>query len=126
MIAVKQQMVVSMKVSPDTAQIARISASIDKLASFTEADRPYTRLVFSPEFDTARHWLAGAFAAAGLFCHIDSGGSLIGTRTANLELANLRQAAGGKAGREKVLIGSHIDTVPAGGRFDGVAGVRSH
>ncbi|MDC1118495.1 Zn-dependent hydrolase [Alphaproteobacteria bacterium] len=112
-----------MKVSPDTAQTARINAAIDKLASFTEADRPFTRLVFSPEFDAARHWLADAFAAAGLFCHIDSGGNLIGTRTANLELANLRQAGGGKAGRAKVLIGSHIDTVPAGGRFDGIAGV---
>jgi len=111
-----------MKVSPDTAQTARIAAAIDKLASFTEADRPYTRLVFSPEFDAARHWLADAFAAAGLFCHIDSGGNLIGTRTANLERANWRQAGGGKAGR-KVLIGSHIDTVPAGGRFDGIAGV---
>ena len=79
-----------MKVSPDTAQIARINTAIDKLASFTEADRPYTRLVFSPEFDAARHWLADAFAAAGLFCLIDSGGNLIGTRTANLEMANLR------------------------------------
>ena len=112
-----------MKVSPDTAQTARINAAIDKLASFTEADRPYTRLVFSPEFDAARQWLADAFAAAGLFCHIDSGGNLIGTRTANLELANLRQAGGGKAGRAKVLIGSHIATVPAGGRLDGIAGV---
>ena len=118
LIAVKQQMVVSMKVSPATAQTARIAAAIDKLASFTEADRPYTRLVFSPEFDAARNWLADAFAAAGLVCHIDSGGNLIGTRTANLEPAD-----GDKAGRAKVLIGSHIDTVPAGGRFDGIAGV---
>ena len=116
-------MVVSMKVSSATAQTARIAAAIDKLASFTEADRPYTRLVFSPEFDTARNWLADVFAAAGLVCHIDSGGNLIGTRPANLEPVNLKQADGGKADREKVLIGSHIDTVPAGGRFDGIAGV---
>jgi N-carbamoyl-L-amino-acid hydrolase len=118
LIAVKQQMMVSMKVSPDTAQIARINAAIDKLASFTEADRPYTRLVFSPEFDAARKWLADAFVGAGLVCHIDSGGNLIGTRTAHLKRAN-----GSEADRTKVLIGSHIDTVPAGGRFDGIAGV---
>jgi N-carbamoyl-L-amino-acid hydrolase len=118
LIAVKQQMMVSMKVSPDTAQIARINAAIDKLASFTEADRPYTRLVFSPEFDAARKWLADAFAGAGLVCHIDSGGNLIGTRTAHLKRAN-----GSEADRTKVLIGSHIDTVPAGGRFDGIVGV---
>ena len=35
LIAVKQQMVVSMKVSPATAPTARIAAAIDKLASFT-------------------------------------------------------------------------------------------
>jgi len=94
LIAVKQQMVVSMKVSPAKVQTARIAAIIDKLASFTEADRPYTRLIFSPEFDVARNWLADAFAAAGLVCHIDSGGNLIGTRT-----ANLKPADGGKANR---------------------------
>ena len=104
-----------MKVSPTTAQTARIAAAIDELASFTEVDRPYTRLVFSPEFDAARNWLADAFAVAGLVCHIDSGGNLIGTRPAKLE-----QATEGEAGRAKVLIGSHIDTVPAGGRFDGI------
>jgi N-carbamoyl-L-amino-acid hydrolase len=123
LIAVKQQMMVSMKVSPTTTQITRIATTIDKLASFTEVDRPYTRLVFSPEFDAARNWLADAFAAAGLVCHIDSGGNLIGTRPANLNWGNLEQAIEGKAGRAKVLIGSHIDTVPAGGRFDGIAGV---
>ena len=112
-----------MKVSPAIAQTARIAAAIDKLASFTEADRPYTRLVFSPEFDAARNWLADAFAAAGLVCHIDSGGNLIGTRTVNLERANLKMSDEGRADRAKVLIGSHIDTVPAGGRFDGIAGV---
>ena len=96
LIAVKQQMVVSMKVSPATAQTARIAAAIDKLASFTEADRPYTRLVFSPEFDAARNWLADAFAAAGLVCHIDSGGNLIGTRTANLEPVDGDRQAGQK------------------------------
>ena len=53
-----------MKVSPTTAQTARIAAAIDELASFTEVDRPYTRLVFSPEFDAARNWLADAFAVA--------------------------------------------------------------
>ena len=118
LIAVKQQMAVSMKVSPATVQTARIAAAIEKLASFTEADRPYTRLVFSPEFDAARNWLADAFAGAGLVCHIDSGGNLIGTRTAHLKWAN-----GSEADQAKVLIGSHIDTVPAGGQFDGIAGV---
>ncbi len=90
----------------------RIGARIDQLAAITETDRPYTRLVFSAEFDRGRDWLSGVFAEAGLACHIDSGGSLIG-----------RRVAAGTAPRKKIIVGSHIDTVPAGGRFDGIAGV---
>lgn len=90
----------------------RIAAMVDQLAVMTEPDRPYTRLVFSAEFDAARRWLGDQFTAAGLVCHIDAGGSLIGTR-----------AGDAPAPRRKLVIGSHIDTVPAGGRFDGIAGV---
>jgi hypothetical protein len=67
LIAVKQQMVVSMKVSPDTAQTARINAAIDKLASFTEADRPYTRLVFSPNLTPPETGLPMLLLRLGLF-----------------------------------------------------------
>ena len=90
--------------------LARIADRIDCLATMTEPERPYSRLVFSPEFDTARAWLKQQFLAAGLICHVDNGGSLIGVRR-------------GKKSDKKVVLGSHIDTVPAGGRFDGIAGV---
>jgi N-carbamoyl-L-amino-acid hydrolase len=90
----------------------RISARVDQLAAITEMDRPYTRLVFSAEFRRGRDWLFNIFNEAGLVCTIDSGGSLIGTR-----------AGTGVLPRKKVIVGSHIDTVPAGGRFDGIAGV---
>ena len=90
----------------------RIAAGVDQLAAMTEPDRPYTRLVFSPEFDAGRRWLEDQFKAAGLVCNIDAGGSLIGIRAGN-----------GAEPRRKLIIGSHIDTVPAGGRFDGIAGV---
>ena len=96
-----------------TDQISRINAAIDHLATITEPDRPHTRLVFSPEFDRGRDWLRKTFLAAGLKCHIDAGGNLIGVRKGKQNVDN--------AG--KVIIGSHIDTVPAGGRFDGIAGV---
>jgi len=91
----------------------RIQSAIDELASMTEPDRPFTRLVFSPEYKQARAWLWSRFEAAGLECHIDAGGNLIGTRKAVGEAATSR----------KIIIGSHIDTVSAGGRFDGIAGV---
>ena len=91
----------------------RIESAIDDLASMTEPGRPFTRLVFSSEYKQARTWLWSRFEAAGLKCHIDDGGNLIGTRKA------VRDAATS----QKIIIGSHIDTVSAGGRFDGVAGV---
>jgi N-carbamoyl-L-amino-acid hydrolase len=90
----------------------RIKAAIDELAAMTEPDQPFTRLVFSVEYNIARTWLRSKFEDAGLECDIDAGGNLIGTRKAVTEEAP-----------QKVVIGSHIDTVAAGGRFDGIAGV---
>ena len=91
----------------------RIKGAVDTLAAMTEPDRPFTRLVFSAEYQAARAWLQSHFEEAGLQCQIDAGGNLIGTRKAADEQGTAR----------KVIIGSHIDTVAAGGRFDGIAGV---
>ena len=91
----------------------RIQDAVDSLAKLTESNRPFTRLVFSPEFKQARQWLQSKFEEAGLQCRIDTGGNLIGTR----------KASATSVSPGKVIIGSHIDTVPAGGRFDGIAGV---
>jgi len=91
----------------------RIENIVDSLAKLTESNRPFTRLVFSPEFTQARQWLQSKFEEAGLQCRIDTGGNLIGTR----------KATATSVSPGKVIIGSHIDTVPAGGRFDGIAGV---
>ena len=91
----------------------RITGVVDALSAMTEPDRPFTRLVFSAEYQAARAWLQSHFEEAGLQCQIDAGGNLIGTRKAADEQGTAR----------KVIIGSHIDTVAAGGRFDGIAGI---
>ena len=91
----------------------RIKGAVDTLAAMTEPDRPFTRLIFSAEYQAARAWLQSQFEGIGLECRTDAGGNLIGTRKA---------ASSGEQPR-KVIIGSHIDTVAAGGRFDGIAGV---
>ena len=91
----------------------RIKGAVDALSAMTEHDRPFTRLVFSDEYKAARAWLQLQFEEIGLECRTDAGGNLIGTRKA---------ASSGESPR-KVIIGSHIDTVAAGGRFDGIAGV---
>lgn len=90
----------------------RIAADLDALAAITDPDRPWTRRAFSPRFDEGRRWLRDAFARAGLGVTLDAGGNLIGTRPGT-----------GAEGRGTIMLGSHSDTVPDGGRFDGTAGV---
>jgi N-carbamoyl-L-amino-acid hydrolase len=90
---------------------ARIAEDIDALARLTEPGRPWTRRVFSPLFLEGRAYIEARMRAAGLETRIDAAGNLIG-----------RRAGGGEA-RAVFMLGSHSDTVPDGGRFDGIAGV---
>src|SRR5262245_1026623 len=88
----------------------RLTADLGVLETCTRRERPYTRRAFSDEDRAARRWLAAEMAAAGLAVTVDAAGNQIGRR------------AGGRAG-PALVIGSHLDTVEAGGRFDGIAGV---
>lgn len=81
------------------------------LGEITEPGRPYTRRSFSAEFAEGRTWLAERFRNAGLAVRIDAGGNLVGRRP------------GVKPGAATIMLGSHSDSVPGGGRFDGMAGV---
>ncbi|MDQ0320996.1 N-carbamoyl-L-amino-acid hydrolase [Pararhizobium capsulatum DSM 1112] len=89
----------------------RIADVIKGLARITEPDRPYTRRAFTPMFLEGRAFLDRQFKAAGLETRIDASGNLIGKRK------------GRKSGLGTIMLGSHSDTVPEGGRFDGIAGV---
>lgn len=89
----------------------RIAADIDALAEITEPGRPYTRRAFSPLFLKGRAYIEARMKAAGLETRIDAGGNLIGRRP------------GKNPARGTIMLGSHSDTVPDGGRFDGIAGV---
>jgi len=64
------------------------------------------RVGYSPEEDRAHELAAGWMQAAGLEVEVDAAGNLIGTR-----------------GDARVWTGSHLDSVPNGGRYDGVLGV---
>ena len=88
----------------------RLAADLRALEALTRPDRPYTRRAFSDEDRAARQWLAGRMAEAGLSPAIDAAGNQIGRR------AWLDSGA-------VLMVGSHLDTVEAGGRFDGIAGV---
>lgn len=69
----------------------------------------FTRLAWSGELLDTLEWTAQRMRDAGLVAEIDAAGNLIG----RWEMGE------GKA----VVIGSHLDTVTAGGRFDGALGV---
>lgn len=89
----------------------RIAADIDGLAAITEPGRPWTRRAFTPMFLEGRAFLEARMREAGLEPRLDPAGNLIGRR------------AGAKPGLGVIMVGSHSDTVPSGGRYDGIAGV---
>lgn len=89
----------------------RLWADVIDLAALTEPERPYTRRSFSQLFLRGRALVAERFAQAGLAVRIDAAGNLIG------------RLEGTDPERGIIAVGSHSDTVPAGGRFDGIAGL---
>ncbi|MGQ2951809.1 MAG: Zn-dependent hydrolase [Agrobacterium sp.] len=93
------------------ASIKDIEADLDALAQITDPERPWTRRAFSPRFDEGRDYLRRRFLSEGLNVSTDAGGNLIGRREGTEPQAGT------------IMLGSHSDTVPDGGRFDGVAGV---
>lgn len=93
-----------------TIDLARLLDDLDSLARIgAQPSGGISRRAFSPEYDRAVHWLLGRMAQAGLAPHIDAVGNVIGR-------------LGPKKG-PAVISGSHIDTVPDGGRLDGAYGV---
>jgi len=92
-------------------RVERIAADIDALSEITEPGRPWTRRAFTPKFLEGRKWLEQALRAAGATPRIDAAGNLIGV------------VPGKRPELGSIMVGSHSDTVPDGGRFDGIAGV---
>jgi len=80
----------------------RILERLDELAALGD------RIGYSPEEDAAHELAAGWFREAGLEVSVDAAGNLLG------------RVPGGE---RQVWTGSHLDTVPGAGRFDGTLGV---
>ena len=89
----------------------RLWSRLETLSRFTDPAKPWTRRAFDAQFARGRAWLADEFKAAGLSVEVDAGGNLIGS------------TAGTGRGLGALVAGSHSDTVPAGGRFDGMLGL---
>jgi len=86
-------------------------ADIDAMSGITDPDRPWTRRSFSERFLEGRACLKRAFEAEGLRVSLDAAGNLIG------------RWDGAECPDSVLMTGSHSDTVPDGGRFDGIGGV---
>jgi N-carbamoyl-L-amino-acid hydrolase len=89
----------------------RLWSRMETLSRFTDPARPWTRRAFDNQFAQGRAWLEEEFKAAGLAVEVDAGGNLIG------------RTPGTGRGLGALVAGSHSDTVPAGGRFDGMLGL---
>ena len=68
-----------------------------------------SRFAWTPELAAVNDWLGERLAELGLEVELDPAGNVLGRW----------QAGEGKA----ILLGSHLDTVPNGGRYDGALGV---
>src|SRR3954454_24207186 len=68
------------------------------------------RLTLGPEDKQVRDWFRSACEAAGLEVHVDTLGSMFGLRR------------GRDMSKLPVGLGSHLDTQPTGGKYEGVLG----
>jgi beta-ureidopropionase / N-carbamoyl-L-amino-acid hydrolase len=89
----------------------RLWSRIEALSRITDPAKPWTRRAFGTHFAQGRAWLEAEFKTAGLSVEIDPGGNLVG------RIPGTGHSLGA------LVAGSHSDTVPAGGRFDGVLGL---
>ncbi len=89
----------------------RVIAECKHIATMTEEPGRTTRLFLTPSMHAVQDHLRGRMEALGMGVRVDAAGNLRG----------LWQPA--NAGDKRLVIGSHIDTVPNSGAYDGVLGV---
>ena len=91
---------------------ARLIQSLDQMASIgLQADGSVCRRGFSATDVQGRDQLAAWMKESGMQVRVDTAGNLIG------------RLEGQDSALPVLMTGSHLDTVPTGGRFDGVLGV---
>lgn len=90
---------------------ARINAQLAELSQFGKnPEGGVSRTAYSDADKAGREWLLGVYRQAGLAPRIDAAGNII----ARIE--------GTDPARKPIVIGSHIDSVPGGGNYDGDVG----
>jgi allantoate deiminase len=89
--------------------VSSLAADLEAAAAIGADDGGVSRFAWTPELAAANEWLIGRLEELGLTTEIDPAGNVFGKW----------EAGEGNA----VLVGSHLDTVPRGGRYDGALGV---
>ena len=89
----------------------RLNANIQALAKFgANPQGGVSRVAYSDADRAGREYVMGLMRAAGLDPTIDFAGNIIGRR------------AGSVPGLKPIVFGSHVDSVPEGGNYDGPVG----
>ncbi|MBI2492386.1 MAG: Zn-dependent hydrolase [Candidatus Rokubacteria bacterium] len=90
---------------------ARLEQSIEELGKIGATPRGgLTRLALSDEDKRGRDWMVARMKEAGLRVSVDRMGNIFGERP-------------GAEALPPVMMGSHVDSVPTGGKYDGQLGV---
>ncbi len=86
---------------------------IEQVSQFSQDEAGITRLAFTPADHQARNYIITLMQNSGLSVHIDAIGNIIG----RFQPENIAASC------PVVATGSHLDSVPSGGKYDGVLGV---
>lgn len=90
---------------------SRLNAWLEELSRFgRREDGGVDRVAFSDADLEARSWIRELMEGSGLEVSLDPAGNILGRR------------GGAEAGLPPVMLGSHVDSVPAGGNYDGALG----
>jgi N-carbamoyl-L-amino-acid hydrolase len=89
----------------------RLNRSLNELGKIGETAHGMHRIAFSAAELEARKHVTARMRETGLEVEVDAAGNIIGRR------------AGSEPGLPPILLGSHIDTVPSGGKYDGALGM---
>ena len=91
--------------------MSSLAAELEAAAQIGADGGGVSRFAWTPELAQANNWLMRRLEELGLETELDPAGNVFGRWN------------GGEG--EAVLVGSHLDTVPRGGRYDGALGVLS-
>jgi allantoate deiminase len=89
--------------------VSSLAADLEEAARIGADGGGVSRFAWTPELAQANEWLVGRLQELGLETEIDAAGNVLGRW----------EEGEGTA----ILVGSHLDTVPRGGRYDGALGV---